>query len=158
MGHNSTDRRPQLDSVVENSSSTMVWKLLTLLVLVSPGEMQASPVPDQQAKPEDRVFDQSAVLRALHDNMENRQVGDDFFNAMWANADVPAWNPSKRQVSDAFFNAMWANADVPAFNPSNRQIAVLRALYDNMENRQVGDDFFNAMWANADVPAFNPSN
>merc|ERR1712033_95001 len=143
MGHNSTDRRPQLDSVVENSSSTMVWKLLTLLVLVSLGQMQAIPVPDQQAKPEDRVFDQSAVLRALYDNMKNRQVGDDFFNAMWANADIPAFNPSNRQVGDDFFNAMWANADVPAWNPSNRQ---------------VGDDFFNAMWANADIPAFNPSN
>merc|ERR1712002_1320621 len=120
MGHYSTDKRPQLDSVVENSSSTMVWKLLTLLVLVSPGEMQASPVPDQQAKPEDRVFDQSAVLRALYDNMKNRQVGDDFFNAMWANADIPAFNPSNRQVADP--NRQIADPNRQIADP-NRQIA-----------------------------------
>jgi len=70
MGHHSTFKRHRLDSGIY-SSNTMMWKLLTLLVVVSLQQIEARQIPDQQAMMEDR-YDNAAVKM----NMVDMAPGD----------------------------------------------------------------------------------
>merc|ERR1712036_111021 len=75
---------------------------------------------------------------------EKRQIGDDFFDNMWANCGKPGMpacfggaTPSeKRQIGDDFFDNMWANCGKPG----------MPACFGGAtpsEKRQIGDDFFD---------------
>merc|ERR1712227_1070217 len=86
--------------------------------------------------------------------VEERQVGDDFFDNMWANCGKPGMPPcfggakpsEKRQIGDDFFDNMWANCGKPGMPPC------FGGAKPSEGKRQVGDDFFDNMWANCGKP------